>query len=603
MRSTRKSAKWIIEPVRTGFLLSAFVFLSLIFSACEAVESPKGAAYYSKVAAPVKKELRWSNGGTPKHIDPAFAAAPPETDIVRAVYEGLTSLDGTSLRAIPAVAESWESSEDKKEWTFRLRKDAKWSNGDAVTADDFIRSWKRLASLREKGANSELLLNIRGVAAILDPSKKTDVSADPFLLQIDPSVVSGTAASPTPSPAARPPENEAAPLPMPAVKLGFESIDERTIRISLVKPDASLPRLMADPIFSPIHRSDITEVFKPVERPKVTNGPFVIENISNAAIEVSRSERYWNSRSVGLDRIEFISMPTAETALQAYRGGKLDVITNANFEPLALKLLAPYEDFRTSVHSALNFYEFNHSRPPFSDRRVRLALATAIDRERLAETEMAGSVEPAYSFLPLSESKEARFEHDVEAAKASLTAAGFPDGRGFPTVKLVVNRNNVQQKVARSIAKMWKEELNLETEIIVKEAAEMEAVRNFGDFDLIRRGVVLPSPNETASLLAIFDRRKTAAAAGTTAPQGTPTPQTSPMAVNSNSAAVSLTPVDEDLLTELSAIYDVEAIPLYFPRSYALVQPYVQGFDLNGIDSPSIGSLSVDTAWATAGIF
>lgn len=603
MRSTRKSEKWIIEPVRTGFLLSAFVFLSLIFSACEAVESPKGAAYYSKVAAPVKKELRWSNGGTPKHIDPAFAAAPPETDIVRAVYEGLTSLDGTSLRAIPAVAESWESSEDKKEWTFRLRKDAKWSNGDAVTADDFIRSWKRLASLREKGANSELLLNIRGVAAILDPSKKTDVSADPFLLQIDPSVVSGTAASPTPSPAARPPENEAAPLPMPAVKLGFESIDERTIRISLVKPDASLPRLMADPIFSPIHRSDITEVFKPVERPKVTNGPFVIENISNAAIEVSRSERYWNSRSVGLDRIEFISMPTAETALQAYRGGKLDVITNANFEPLALKLLAPYEDFRTSVHSALNFYEFNHSRPPFSDRRVRLALATAIDRERLAETEMAGSVEPAYSFLPLSESKEARFEHDVEAAKASLTAAGFPDGRGFPTVKLVVNRNNVQQKVARSIAKMWKEELNLETEIIVKEAAEMEAVRNFGDFDLIRRGVVLPSPNETASLLAIFDRRKTAAAAGTTAPQGTPTPQTSPMAVNSNSAAVSLTPVDEDLLTELSAIYDVEAIPLYFPRSYALVQPYVQGFDLNGIDSPSIGSLSVDTAWATAGIF
>ncbi|QQS34051.1 MAG: peptide ABC transporter substrate-binding protein [Acidobacteriota bacterium] len=595
----------MIQPVRTGFLLSAFILLSLVFSACEAVESPKGAAYYSKVAAPLKKELRWSNGGSPKHIDPAFAATPPETDIVRSVYEGLTLLDGTSLKAVPAVAESWEASEDKKEWTFRLRKDVNWSNGDAVTADDFIRSWKRLAALREKAANSELLLNIRGVAAIIDPSKEADVSADPFLFQIDPTIdpETGGSPTPTPSPAAKLPEQEAPPSPMPAVKLGFESIDERTIRISLVEPDASLPRLMADPIFSPIHRSDIKDALKPVERPKVTNGAFVIENISNAAISVSRSERYWNARSVGLDRIEFISMPSAETALQAYRGGKLDVITNANFEPLALKLLAPYEDFRTTVHSALNFYEFNNSRPPFSDRRVRLALATAIDRERLAETEMAGSVEPAYSFLPLSDSKEARFEHDVEAAKASLTAAGFPDGKGFPTVKLVVNRNNVQQKVARAVAKMWKEELNIETEIVLKEAAEMDAVRRSGDFDLIRRGVVLPSPNETASLLAIFDRRKKAAAAGTTLPQGTPTPQTSSTPVNSNSAAASPMPTDEDLLTELSAIYDVEAIPLYFPRSYALVQPYVQGFDLNGIDSPSVGSLSVDTAWAAAGIF
>lgn len=605
MRSTQEIADRITQPVRSGFLLFAFLLLSFVFSACEAVESPKGAAYYSKVATPLKKELRWSNGGSPKHIDPAFAAAPPETDIVRSVYEGLTSLDGTSLKAVPAVAESWETSEDKKEWTFRLRKDAKWSNGDAVTADDFIRSWKRLAALREKAANNELLLNIKGVAEIMAPSKETDVPEDPFMLQIDPTADAETAGSPTPtpSPAAKLTVQESPPSPMPAIKLGFESIDERTIRISLVGPDPSLPRLMADPIFSPIHRSDIKEAFTPVERPKVTNGPFVIENISNAAIAVSRSERYWNARSVGLDRIEFISMPSAETALQAYRGGKLDVITNANFEPLALKLLAPYEDFRTTVHSALNFYEFNDSRPPFSDRRVRLALATAIDRERLAETEMAGSVEPAYSFLPLSESKEARFEHDVEAAKASLSAAGFADGKGFPTVKLVVNRNNVQQKVARAVAKMWKEELNVETEIVVKEAAEMDAVRRSGDFDLIRRGVVLPSPNETASLMAIFDRRNKAAIQTSPSPAGTPIPQSPSTPANTNFSAASPTPAAEDTLTELSAIYDVEAIPLYFPRSYALVQPYVQGFDLNGIDSPSVGSLSVDTAWAAAGIF
>jgi oligopeptide transport system substrate-binding protein len=576
----------------------------LLISACEAVESPKGAAYYSKVAAPVKKELRWSNGGTPKHIDPAFAAAPPETDIVRSVFEGLTSLDGATLKAVPAAAESWEASDDKKEWTFRLRKDAKWSNGDAVTAEDFIRSWSRLVALREKAANDDLLRNFKGVSSLSGTAGEGDIPADPFLLQIDPAAETAPAADPSPTPSPTPGTitADAPQEPPPPARLGFEAVDRSTIRISLVEPDPALPRLLADPIFSPVHRADAKEPSKPIARPSVTNGPFTIESMSSATIAVVRSGNYWNSRSIGLDRIEFVSMPSAETALQAYRGGNLDVITNANFEPLALKLLAPYEDFRTTVHSALNFYEFNDAAPPFSDRRVRLALATAIDREKLAETEMAGSVEPAYSFLPLSESKEARFEHDVEAAKASLAAAGFPDGKGFPTVRLVVNRNNVQQRIARAVAKMWKSDLNIETEIIVRDTAEMRAVRESGDFHLIRRGVVLPSPNETASLLSIFDRRSPRKPSVPASPS--PAPAASPAAGgNSNSALASPSPTPDPPITELSAIYDVEAIPLYFPRSYALVQPYVQGFHLNGIDSPSIGSLSVDTAWAAAGIF
>lgn len=604
MRSARQKANPIFQPARTGFLLSAVVFLLLTISGCEAVESPKGAAYYSKVAAPVKKELRWSNGGTPEHIDPAFAAAPPETDIVRAVYEGLTSLDGATLKALPAAAESWEASEDKKEWTFRLRKDAKWSNGDAVTAEDFIRSWKRLVALRDKAANNDLLRNIKGVSSLDVTTNEADVLADPFLLQADPTAEATPAEEPSPTPSPTPGRLPAdtPQAPTQSSGLGFEALDRHTLRISLVEPDSALPRLLADPIFFPIHRADSKESLKPISRPTVTNGPFTIESVSSASIAVLRSSNYWNARSIGLDRIEFVSMPSAEIALQAYRGGKLDVITNANFEPLALKLLAPYEDFRTTVHSALNFYEFNDAVPPFSDRRVRLALAAAIDRDKLAETEMAGSVEPAYSFLPLSESKEARFEHDIEAAKASLAAAGFPDGKDFPTIRLVVNRNNVQQRIARAVAKMWKNDLNIETEIIVKDTAEMRSVRESGDFHLIRRGVVLPSPNVTASLMAIFDRRPVRKFP--VPPPSSPAPAASPAAgANSNSPIVSPSPTPAHPITELSAIYDVEAIPLYFPRSYALVQPYVQGFHLNGIDSPSIGSLSVDTAWAAAGVF
>jgi oligopeptide transport system substrate-binding protein len=318
--------------------------------------------------------------------------------------------------------------------------------------------------------------------------------------------------------------------------------------------------------------------------------------VSDGIVSVTRSDSYWNSRSVVLDKIDFVSMPTAETALQAYRGGELDVVTNANFEPLALKILAPYEDFRTSVHSALNFYEFNVTTAPFSDRRVRLALAISVDREKLANAELGGSVEPAYSLLPLSESKEARYEYNVDAARSSLAAAGFPDGKGFPTVRLVVNRNNVQQRIASAVAKMWKSELNIETEIIVKDASEMRSLRESGDYHLIRRGVVLPSPSETASLMLIFDKYPDPI--NTLEPAHSSSAEPSPsISADRNNITPTPSPAEGNVITERSAIYDVHAIPLYFPRSYALVQPYVRGFDLNGIDSPDIGSLSIDSSW------
>lgn len=588
----------IKRPVETGFLLSALLLFLLVIPACEAIESPKGAAYYSKVAAPEKKELRWSNGGTPKHLDPAFAAVPPEKDIVRAIYEGLTSLDSASLKAIPAVAESWESSDGDKRWTFRLRKEARWSNGDPITAEDFIRSWRRAVALGERSPNHELMFNIKGVREMMSPFKGANASEDPFLSQIEASAETPPPSSPTPSPS---PSDIASPQPSAsaaksAAELGFEAIDERTLAISLVAPDPSFPLLLADPVFFPVHRSDVKGPSDSISRPSVTNGPFALESTSNGTVSVVRSAGYWNSGSVGLDKIAFISMPTAETALQAYRGGKLDVVTNANFEPLALKILAPYEDFRTSVHSALNFYEFNVTAAPFSDRRVRLAMAISIDREKLAYAELAGSVEPAYSFLPLSGSKEARYEYNVDAAKSSLAAAGFPDGKDFPTVRLVVNRNNVQQRIANAVAKMWKSELNINTEIIVKDASEMRSLRESGDYHLIRRGVVIPSPSEAAGLTLIFDRFSDPLNTNEPAPASLAEPAT-PLSANRNTITPTPTPAVGNLITERSAIYDVHAIPLYFPRSYALVQPYVRGFDLNGIDSPNIVSLSIDSPW------
>jgi ABC-type oligopeptide transport system substrate-binding subunit len=126
---------------RRAVLAGVIVALALIFGACSGNESTGNQPYYARTEPPRKQEFRWSNGKLPKTVDPAFTAAPPETDLVRAIFEGLTELDPRTLDAKPGVAEKWIASSDLRSWTFYLRPEAKWSNGKPVTAQDFVRSW------------------------------------------------------------------------------------------------------------------------------------------------------------------------------------------------------------------------------------------------------------------------------------------------------------------------------------------------------------------------------------------------------------------------------------------------------------------------------
>ena len=124
---------------------------------------------------------------------------------------------------------------------------------------------------------------------------------------------------------------------------------------------------------------------------------------------------------IELERVRFVPTENAEKALEAYRAGEVDAVTNADFEPLALKLFTPYNDFERTTHSALNFYEFNQINTPFQDRRVREALAIGIERERLTEDDMDGASRPAFSFLPFNEDTKLKLSQNTEKAKNLLT--------------------------------------------------------------------------------------------------------------------------------------------------------------------------------------
>lgn len=532
--------------------------------------------YYGRIVPPRAQEFHWSDGGLPQTFDPAFAAAPPDTDLVRAIFEGLTDYDPQTLAPVPAVATRWEPANGGRVWTFYLRDDARWSNGEPVTAADFVRSWRRIMKIGDLAPHTDLLANIEGAG------KRSPV----------------TPGQPSkPGSAARPKAEPSHDASAGGRNFGVEAVSERVLRVRLRRPDMNFPALVAHPVFRPVKLNEELVMTKLPAEGLISNGAFSLAKTESESLLLERANHYWDRQQVALERVTFVGQKDAESALAAYQAGEIDAVTNAAFEPLVIKLLQPYEDFRRTTYGALTYYSFNTGREPFDDVRVREALALGFDRERIAEDDLGGAMEPANRFLPEiagdSEKpvveKSELLEKDYERARGLLAEAGFPNGDGFPKVRLLINRNEQQRIVAQSIAAMWRSELNIETEIIVKNWDEYEAAIRAGDYDVVRRGMVMQTTDELTNIRALF--------------QGSvPSAQPAPEAVmpeaakpaNTKSMASENLPAIE---TESEALNDLSSMPIYFASSYALVKPYVNGFSSNVLDAPSLKTVHMDSSW------
>ena len=538
------------SKLRIGAAL--LLVFSLMLASCFKDHQPS--TYYGRVVVPRAQEFRWSDGGLPQTFDPAFAAAPPDTDAVRALFEGLTDYDPRTLDPIPGVATRWESSADARVWTFYLREDAKWSNGERVTAADFVRSWERTLKIGPLAPHTELLSNI--VGAVPAPEVSAKDSSKSF---------------------------------------GAEAVSENVLRVRLRRGDSRFPSLVAHSVFRPVKVAHADETRRIEAHDLVSNGAFHLSGTDNNQVLLERANTYWDGGSVALQRVAFVNSGSPENALSAYYAGEVDAVTNAPFEPLALKLLAGYKDFRRSTYGALTYYKFNSQQEPFDDVRVREALAIAIDRERVSRDHLGGATQPAGKFLPetVSEAKPVvdkteLLELDVKRARDLLAEAGFPNGDGFPVIRLLINRNEQQRIVAEAIVAMWKTALNINTEIVIKNWDEYEAGIRAGDYDVVRRGMVMQTTDELTNLRVIFD---------STTPtvsllQAGPPDPSKPPSVNPGEVRM------PDVESEEQALKELKAMPIYFASSYAMVKPYVSSFDANILDAPSLKRTRVDTTWA-----
>jgi ABC-type oligopeptide transport system substrate-binding subunit len=614
--------------------LAVCLALLLTIASGGCFSSDEGETFYGRVSVPQRQEFRWSDGGLPRVFDPALAAAPPDTDVVRAMFEGLTEYDPKSLTPISGVAIRWESQAEGREWIFHLRQDARWSNGEPVTARDFVRSWQRTLELGERAPHAKLLANLEGVQSkATTPAGVPTPTASPATNDESAAIGASRAAEPnaSPSPVKR--------------ELGVEALGDYTLKVRLQRPDKNFPALVAHPVFRPVYqpetaergeRGAAVELFAEEQgkdsarreqaSPVISNGAFNLSAQAADGVVLERAASYWNAKIVSLERVRFVAAPDAEAALSAYRAGEVDAVTNANIEPLAMKLLTPYKDFRRATFGALTFYDVNTTRAPFDDLRVRQALSLAIDRERLSADTLGGATEAAAKFLPSiggesnagsagatdalnAEAHGVAF--DAERARRLLAEAGFPGGANFPRLRLLVNRNEQHRAVAVAVAAMWRNVLGVETEIMLRNWDEYEATLRAGEYDVARRSVLMQTVDEETNMLAMFDPErlnvKTNAEASTgesTDAQAAPSPRTDTrgdaLAGGEESARVASETQAKAaplILTEQQALKELPALPIYFASSYALVKPYVAGFDSNLLDAPSLQHVRIETNW------
>ena len=560
----------------------------------QVLQKPEPQSFAGQNAPPAVQEFRWSNGDLPKTIDPAKSVAAPETDIVRAVFDGLTDLEGKTMKPVPAIASNWQMSDDARTWTFYLRTNARWTNGKLITAKDFVRSWQRIVEAGEKLDNSKLFSNIVGASLLEESKSKNQNIVQETQAENSEQIRNGQTA-----------------IRKQETWFGVEALDSATLRVWLVEPDKDFPALTAHPAFRPVFEDGAE--FENLEfAPKiVTSGAFRVLEAGKNGVLLERNKNYWNARNVKLERVRFVPTKNAETALAAYRAGELDAVTNARFEPLAAKLLSSYEDFRRQTFNALTFYEFNRERPYLADKRVRQALALAIDRERLTGDELDGAGAPAQSFLPHLERNDFRF--NPEEARRLLREAGFENGKNFPKLKLLVNRSDSQRRIARATAAQWRKNLGIETEIIVSSLPEFEKTSETGDFDLVRRSAVLPTINEFVNLQLIFAGDVDAQTSSEIVPAASPAteterqivpriggiemPQLVPNVKDLNFGGATGANEKTPILSTEEAAAELPAIPLYSPLSYSLVKPYVRGFEPNLLDAPQLKGVEIQTDW------
>lgn len=442
-----------LRPFRPFAHLAAALSLLTVLGGCSKNATPDAAP--DRVASP--KILRVGNGTEPQDLDPHVVSGVPEHKIITALLEGLVTYGPTGGIA-PGMAERWETSDDGLTYTFHLRANAKWSNGEPLTSQDFVSSFKRILT-PSLGAEYAYKLFHLVNAEEFNTGKLTDFS-----------------------------------------KVGAQAVDTHTLRLTLKHRTPFLFESLLHYAWFPVHLPTLNKFGEPGRKGSawtrpgnyVGNGPFtLVEWSPNQKITVARSHTYWDHDYVALDGIEFYAIDSAETEERLFRTGKLDYCNTLPLAKTELYRRERPETYRQAPYYGVYYYRLNVTRAPLDDRRVRRALSLAIDREAIiANILRAGGQSPALHFTPPSPkfTASAQLAGDLAEAKRLLAEAGYPDGQNLPAVEILFNTADSHRIIAEAVQQMWKTGLGVNATITNQEWKVYLDSQRTGNFQVARAG-------------------------------------------------------------------------------------------------------------------
>lgn len=429
---------------------------ALLLAGCGESRKPDASAQEGGAADPAgQPTLRRGNGPEPETLDPQLARTDAAFNILRDLFEGLTAI-GPDGAAIPAAAQSWTVSDDGLEYAFVLREGLLWSNGDRVTAADYVAGMRRL----------------------VDPK-----TASPYGQFLEP-VVNATAITTG---------------QLPPEALGVDAPDARTINVRLHVPAPYLLGMLAQPGTFPVHGPSLRAHGAEYARPGklVSNGAFVLQDwVIGSHVVARRNPHYWNGAATRLDGVHYLHVADAGTELRQYRAGQLDVsyvVPPQQFQWIRENLRG---ELHVSPQLSVYYYGFNLKRPPFQGNPgLRRALSLAIDRERLTTSVTGVGEAPAYGLVPPGVWNYTPQQFDYAAkpyaervaeARELYRRAGYSAQRPLK-VQVRYNSGDVHNRLAVAIAAMWKEALGVETELYAEEfRALLESVRSGRETQVFR---------------------------------------------------------------------------------------------------------------------
>jgi oligopeptide transport system substrate-binding protein len=416
----------------------------------------------SPVDSGLEKQIyHHGNGSEPQGIDPHIFTGVPEHHILISLCEGLTIPNPNPTGSdgyIPGTAESWTVSDDGKEYIFKLNKNAKWSNGDPVTADDFVWSWKRILTASLGSQYPDMLYYLVGAY------EYHNGEIDNF------------------------------------DEVGVKALDSQTLKVNLKNPTPFFIGLLSHYSTWPVHKEtvlkhgDIDDRNGEWTRPGnfVCNGPFQLKTWElNNRIVVEKNPHYYDASMVRLNEIHYYPVSNVMTEDRMFRAGQLHLTSSMPTQKCPIYIEEKNPNLKIDPYMGTYFYRINTENETLSDVRVRKALAYSIDRQLLVDKVTQCGQIPAYSFTPPGSNgyqPSTEIPYDPVLAKQLLAEAGYSSDNPFPKLEILFNTNEGHRKVALAIQQMWQNELGIEVELVNQDWKVYLSREMVGDFQISRAG-------------------------------------------------------------------------------------------------------------------